>query len=215
MSLPTGDGLASNRRRQVSHSRLQLRVSWFSTQSQSFVTTDGQSASLSSCQAPIWGPRRDFLLLSDSCGCVDVGRPLGEKMGLSFTIAAGPRQRSHSRVRVSRDSWPHFTASDSRFPQPGGPGPRIYMPQEEGGPVIPPGTGFPFRSLVRISGLGWRYSNPLPRGIYKAAELLYDWRFAANQFILATNPLRLTTSIFFSTEHLRLKSLCNIISERR
>jgi hypothetical protein len=37
-------------------------------------------------------------------------------MGLSFTIAAGLRQRSHSQVRVPRDSWPHFTASDSKLP---------------------------------------------------------------------------------------------------
>jgi hypothetical protein len=29
-------------------------------------------------------------------------------MGLSFTIAAGPRQRSHSQVRVPWDSWPYF-----------------------------------------------------------------------------------------------------------
>jgi hypothetical protein len=57
-------------------------------------------------------------------------------MGLSFTIAAGPRQLSHSRVRVPRDSRPHFTFSDSRLPQPGGPGPYIYVPQEQGGPVI-------------------------------------------------------------------------------
>jgi hypothetical protein len=31
-----------------------------------------------------------------------------------------------------------------RFPQPGGPGPRFYIPQEQGGSVIPLGTGFPF-----------------------------------------------------------------------
>jgi hypothetical protein len=29
------------------------------------------------------------------------------------------------------------------------------------------------------------------------SQLLYDWRFAAKQFILATSPLRLTTSFFF------------------
>jgi hypothetical protein len=54
-----------------------------------------------------------------------------ERMGLSFTIAIGPRQRSHSQVRVLRDSWPYFTASDSRLPKPGGPGPRIceYTPR--------------------------------------------------------------------------------------
>jgi hypothetical protein len=55
-------------------------------------------------------------------------------MGLSFTIAADPRQRSHYKVRVQRNSK-HFTVSDSILPQPGGPGPRIYIPQEQAGPV--------------------------------------------------------------------------------
>jgi hypothetical protein len=30
------------------------------------------------------------------------------------------------------------------------------------------------------------------------SHLLYDWRFAANHFVLATSPLRLTKRIFFS-----------------
>jgi hypothetical protein len=47
-------------------------------------------------------------------------------MGLSFTIAAGPRQRRHSQLR---DSRPHFTVSYSRLTQTGGPRPRIYIPQ--------------------------------------------------------------------------------------
>jgi hypothetical protein len=46
------------------------------------------------------------------------------------------------------------------LPRPGGPGFRIYIPQKQGIPVIPPGTGFPFRSLLRLAGLRWRYSNP-------------------------------------------------------
>jgi hypothetical protein len=71
-----------------------------------------------------------------------------ERMGLSFPTAVGPRQRSHSQVRVKRGSGPNFTVSDSRLPQPGRPGPRIYIPQEEGGPVTTPGTGFPFRRLL-------------------------------------------------------------------
>jgi hypothetical protein len=50
------------------------------------------------------------------------------------------------------------------LPQPGGPGPRIYIRQEQRGPVIPPGTGFPFRHLLRLAGLRWRYWNPSPRG---------------------------------------------------
>jgi hypothetical protein len=36
-------------------------------ESESYVTTDGQSASLSWNKAPIWGLWPDFLLLSDSC----------------------------------------------------------------------------------------------------------------------------------------------------
>jgi hypothetical protein len=82
-------------------------------------------------------------------------------MGLSFTIAAGPRQRNHSQVRVPRESGPHFV-SDSRLPQPGGPGPCIYIPQDQGGPIIPPGAGFLFLRLLRLAGIRWRYLTPPP-----------------------------------------------------
>jgi hypothetical protein len=36
----------------------------------------------------------------------------GEKMGLSVTTAADPRQRSHSRVRVPWDSWSNWLTSN-------------------------------------------------------------------------------------------------------
>jgi hypothetical protein len=36
-------------------------------------------------------------------------------MGLPFTIVAGPRQRSLSRVRAPWDSSPYFTVSDLRL----------------------------------------------------------------------------------------------------
>jgi hypothetical protein len=75
-------------------------------------------------------------------------------MGVSFTIAAGPRQRSHSPVRVQRDSGPYFTASDSRLPQPGGPGPRIYIHQQQGDPLIPTGNGFLFVASYDSQGYG-------------------------------------------------------------
>jgi hypothetical protein len=58
-----------------------------------------------------------------------------------------------SAVILGSESRPHFTVSDSRLPQSRGPGPRIYIPQEKGGLVIPPGTGFPFRRLLRLAGL--------------------------------------------------------------
>jgi hypothetical protein len=45
-----------------------------------------------------------------------------------------------SKSRRTRD---HILLSHLRLPQPGGPGSRIYIPQEQGGPVIPPDTGLP------------------------------------------------------------------------
>jgi hypothetical protein len=112
--------------------------------SQNYVTTDGQSAS-SCCgggggQAPNWGQRADFYYCQTVAGLLMWGTISDEGTGLLFTIAAGPRQRSHSRVRVPQDSRPYLTILYSRLPQPGGPGPRIYIPQEQGDSVIPPGT---------------------------------------------------------------------------
>jgi hypothetical protein len=39
-----------------------------------------------------------------------------DRTDLSITIAAGPRQRSYSRVRVTWESRPYFTVSDLRLP---------------------------------------------------------------------------------------------------
>jgi hypothetical protein len=94
-----------------------------------------------------------------------MGLSFTDAAGLSFTVAAGPRQRSHSLVRGPRDSRPYIAVSDSRLPQPGGSGPHIYIPQEQDGPDITPGTGFPFRHLLRLAGLRWRYSTTPSHGI--------------------------------------------------
>jgi hypothetical protein len=53
---------------------LQLNCQLSQSQSQSYVKTDGQSASLSWCQAP--GAYNQMLLLSDCGGFVDLGRSL-------------------------------------------------------------------------------------------------------------------------------------------
>jgi hypothetical protein len=90
--------------------------------------------------------------------------PLWWQDGSVIYICCWSCQRSHSQVGVPRDSWPYFTVSDSRLPQPGGPGPRIHNPLEQGGPVIPPGTVFPFRRLLRLEELRWRYSTTPPHG---------------------------------------------------
>jgi hypothetical protein len=73
-------------------------------QNQNYVTTDGQPASLSWCQAPIWGRRLDFCYCQTVAGLLMWGALSDERTGLSFTIAAGPSQRSHSRVPVLWDS---------------------------------------------------------------------------------------------------------------
>jgi hypothetical protein len=49
-------------------------------------------------------------------------------------------------------------------PQPGGPSPCIHVPQRQGGPLIPPGTGFYFLRLLRLAGQRWHYSILPPRG---------------------------------------------------
>jgi hypothetical protein len=81
-----------------------------------YYTADGQSVSLSWNKAPIWGLRPDFYYCQTVAGLLMWGALSDKGMGLSFTIAAGPRQRIYSWVRVPWDSWPYFTVSDSRLP---------------------------------------------------------------------------------------------------
>jgi hypothetical protein len=92
-------------------------------------------------------------------------------MGVSFTIAAGPRQRSHSRVRVPRDSRPYFTVPDSRLLQPGGPGPYIHIPQEQGGPVIPQALGSLFIASYDSQDYGGGIVTRLSTGVTRLSQL--------------------------------------------
>jgi hypothetical protein len=62
----------------------------------------------------------------------------GEMTGLSLTIPDGPRQRSHSRVRLPWDPGTYFTVSNSRLP---------------------------FCRLLPLAELRWRYSTPPPHWI--------------------------------------------------
>jgi hypothetical protein len=87
-----------------------------SVQSQSYVTTDGQSASVSWNKASIWGLQPDFYYCQTVAALLMCGALSDERTGLSFTISAGPRQRGHSQARVPWDSLPYFTVSDSRLP---------------------------------------------------------------------------------------------------
>jgi hypothetical protein len=139
-----------------------VSTKYVKSQSQSHVTTNGQSASLFWCQAPPGAYDQIFIFVGQLqvCRC----RALPLTRGWVCCIPLLLVLPAHSPVRVPLDSWPYLTFSDSRLHQPGGPGRRIYNPQEQGGPVITPGTAFPFRRLLRFAGLRWKYSNPPPRG---------------------------------------------------
>jgi hypothetical protein len=75
-------------------------------QSQTYITNDGQSASLSWIKAPIWGLRlySYFYYCQTIAGLLVWGALSDERTGLLFTIAAGPRQRIlGSKSRGTRD----------------------------------------------------------------------------------------------------------------
>jgi hypothetical protein len=86
------------------------------SESESYVTTDSQSATLSWNKVPIWGLRPDI----NYCLIITVlflwGALSHERTGLSFVYANGPRQCSPSWVRRPSVSRPYFTVSDLRLP---------------------------------------------------------------------------------------------------
>jgi hypothetical protein len=63
----------------------------------------------------------------------------------------------------SRGTHDHILLSQIRdSPNLEGQAPVFISPQEQGGPVTPPGTWFPFRRLLRLAGLRWRYLTSPP-----------------------------------------------------
>jgi hypothetical protein len=129
---------------------------------------------------PHLGPKTRFLLLSDSYGLVDVGSPLSrEDRSVVYNCCwPSPAQSFSGPSPVGLMTI--FTISDSRLPQPGGPGSRIYIPLEQGGPVTPPDTGFPFRRLLRLAGVRWRYPNPPPRRVLNTGAKSSQNHFATD-----------------------------------
>jgi hypothetical protein len=87
---------------------------------------------------------------SGSCGFVILLRPLWREDGSVFycKMLLGLARAVALRSKSCRTHG-HILLSDLRLPQPGVPGPRIYIPQEQGDPVIPPGTGF-FKPIIRL-----------------------------------------------------------------
>jgi hypothetical protein len=103
--------------------------------------TDGQSASLSWCKAPIWGLRPNFYYCQTVCGFADVGRSVWRENRYAVYNCCwsspaqsflGPRPAGLLTI---------FYCLRFETPKPGGPGPRIYIPQEQGGPITPQALG--------------------------------------------------------------------------
>jgi hypothetical protein len=82
------------------HSVMRFWAFKIKSESESYVTTDGQSASLSWYKAPIRGLRPDFCYWQTVAGLLMWGALSDERTCLSFTTVAGPRHRSHFRLRV-------------------------------------------------------------------------------------------------------------------
>jgi hypothetical protein len=104
--------------------------------SKSKLLYDWRSISMSWYRAPLW----DLRLYITSCRNVAVWNLLSCFCGSpSLTrrrVCSIPTQWSQS-LRTRN----HTLLSHLRLPQPGRPGSRIYIPQEQGGPVIHPGAG--------------------------------------------------------------------------
>jgi hypothetical protein len=89
-----------------------IRFLSYESESESYVTIVGQSTSLSCNKAPIWGLGPDIYYFQTVADLLIWGALSNERTNLSFTISAGPRQRSHSRAPVPWDSRSYFTVSD-------------------------------------------------------------------------------------------------------
>jgi hypothetical protein len=77
-----------------------LQMTEWLSQSRRYVTTDGQSTSLSWNKAPIWDFWPDFYYCQTVAGLLMWCAFSDERMGLSFAISAGPLHHRYSRVRV-------------------------------------------------------------------------------------------------------------------
>jgi hypothetical protein len=107
-----------------------------------WVTTDGQSASLSWNESPFWGLRPDLYYCLTVAGLLMWGALSEDRTGLSFTIAAvlASAVIFWSESRRTRD---HVLLSQIR--------------------------DFPFRRPLRLAGSRWRYSTPPPHGVLFSA----------------------------------------------
>jgi hypothetical protein len=162
--------------------------------SQSYITIDSQSASLSWRQAPILYPRPIFpliflIIFRQLRVCLSGALSLTRSRVCSAAFLRPESHGTHEHIL-----FPLLL----RLPQPGGPGTCIYFPQEQGSPVIPPGIGF--ECLLDlwpryVTSIRTAKKTPLPRvlllwrHVYIALEICILLRETCLQFIVAYHQI--------------------------
>jgi hypothetical protein len=137
--------------------RLHIGLNWSQSQGQSCITTDGQSASLSWCQAPIWDPRPMYhlpLIIFRRLRICWCGAPsLARSQVYAFQFLRAIASTAFLRSESHGTNEPSLLSLFLRLPQPGGPGSCIYFPQEQGSPVIPPRIGLVYLIYVLLHNI--------------------------------------------------------------
>jgi hypothetical protein len=138
----------------------------------------------------------DNFFLPENCWFLDVGRPLWWEDGsviysydcfcvLPEQSLSGPSTAELTTIFCCL-LW-HSPNLEAMSP--------YYIPQKQGGPVTPPGTGFPFCRLLRLTGLPWKYSNQTPHGLY-ASEVQSIRTSQETEYVsVTTNRLTLWNEI--------------------
>jgi hypothetical protein len=141
--------------------RLDTLNSWlptlllFRVRFRSFFTTGGLPPISSSWRQAPWDSRPVISFPNRKLAVtVLIQPPLWLEDGFVVFNCCCSLQRSHSQVRVPRDSWPYLTVTHSRFPQPGGPGPHVYIPPRTGWPGYTPRQCVPFFTSYDLQGYG-------------------------------------------------------------
>jgi hypothetical protein len=153
---------------------------------------------------PHLSSKKNFCYCQTFAGLLMWGALSEERTGLSVYNCCWPLPAQS----FSRPS-PSGLSQIRRVLQSGGPGQHIYISEEQGDPVIPTGTGFPFHRLLRLAGLRWNYSNPPQGGDngYSKSESRVTLRLTIyrKSVRLGDEPLETHYQYFyFPTEHWRL-----------
>jgi hypothetical protein len=130
------------------------------------------SASLSS--SPIWGPRPDFCYCQTLAGLIMWMRSIWQEDGCvvcnwwlvlaNAVILWSESRGTHDQILLSQIRV--FTNLEGQAP--------VFISPRNKVARLYTGTGFPFRRLLRLPGLRWRYSNPPPRSLSWLVEVMND-----------------------------------------